>query len=73
MCLAVAGKISETVGHGIERRAVVQVGSESREVSLAMVPEAEVGHWVVFHSGYALRSLSEDEAVAYFEALPPEA
>jgi hydrogenase expression/formation protein HypC len=71
VCLSVAGRITRVSGRGIESRATVAVGSLQREVSLAMVPEAAPGDWVVFHSGYALRIIGEEEAAAYLEALPP--
>lgn len=71
VCLSVAGRITRVSGRGIESRATVTVGSLQRDISLAMVPEAAPGDWVVFHSGYALRVIGEEEAAAYLEALPP--
>ena len=62
MCLAVAGRIVATSGEGIRRVASVEVGDERREISLAMLPEAEVGSWVTIHAGHALAVLSDDEA-----------
>jgi hydrogenase expression/formation protein HypC len=68
MCLAVHGRISSVEGSGLGAVAVVHVGDAERTVSLAMTPEARVGDWVVFHSGYALRVIDAAEASAYFEA-----
>jgi hydrogenase expression/formation protein HypC len=62
MCLAVAGRIVRTSGDGLERMAVADVGGASREVSLAMVPEARAGDWVLVHSGYAFEILSDEAA-----------
>lgn len=62
MCLAAHGRIVEIRGAGIDAVAVVAVGHAEREVSLAMVPDAAVDDWVVFHSGYALRVASPEEA-----------
>jgi hydrogenase expression/formation protein HypC len=64
MCLSIAGRITATSGDGIERRATVLVGAEQREVSLAMLPDAGLGDWVIFHSGYALRVISDEEAAS---------
>jgi hydrogenase expression/formation protein HypC len=62
MCLAVAGRIIETSGDDIRRVAIVEVGGEAREISLAMLPEADVGSWVTIHAGHALTVLSDEEA-----------
>lgn len=68
MCVAVHGRIASVEGSGLDAVAVVRVGDAERTVSLAMTPEAGVGDWVVFHSGYALRVIDETDATAYFEA-----
>ena len=62
MCLAVAGRIIETRGDGVQRVATVELAGEAREISLAMLPEADVGSWVTIHAGHALTVLSEEEA-----------
>lgn len=62
MCLAVAGRVIGTRGEGIEKTAMVDVAGETREISLAMVPEAAVGTWVTIHAGHALMVLSDEEA-----------
>jgi hydrogenase expression/formation protein HypC len=62
MCLAVAGRILSASGEGIDRRAQVELGGQPREISLAMLPDASVGEWVVVHAGHALRVLSDPEA-----------
>lgn len=69
MCLAVHGRISAVLGEGLDAMAVVSVGDTTREVSLAMTPEAGVGDWVVFHSGYALRVVDEAEAARLAEVV----
>ena len=40
-----------------------------REVSLAFVPEAGVGDYVLVHVGFAISRLDEEEAGRVFEAL----
>jgi len=56
VCLAIPGRVVEIIdGDGLERRARIDVGGVEREVSLGMVPEAQVGDHLVSHSGFALR------------------
>ena len=62
MCLAVAARILSDSGEGVTRIGVVELGGEQREISLALLPEAEVGMWVTVHAGHALGILSEEEA-----------
>lgn len=62
MCLAVAGRILSVSGDGIARAATVDLAGQPREISLAMLPDAGVGEWVVVHAGHALRTLDEEEA-----------
>jgi hydrogenase expression/formation protein HypC len=77
MCLAVPGKIIETTGaEALARVAKVSFGGVVREVSLAYVPEAEVGDYVMVHVGCALSIVDEQEAaelLAYLEQLATEA
>lgn len=61
MCQAIAGRIDRISGEGVERRALVRVDDATRDISLALVPHAGRGDWVIFHSGYALRVVSAEE------------
>jgi len=69
MCLALPGKVVSVEGEGLERSAVVEVGEETRQVSLALLPEAEVGQWVLFQTGYALQVLPEDEVAQLLDLI----
>lgn len=69
MCLALPGKVLSVEGEGLERSAVVAVGEQTRQVSLALLPEAEVGQWVLFQTGYALQVLPEDEVDRLLELI----
>ena len=69
MCMAVPGKVIEISGEGMERFATVEVGSQVRKVSLVMLPEAELGEWILFHTGYALQVLPEAEALAVLDLI----
>lgn len=70
MCLAVPGKIESIQGDDpVTRLARVNFGGAVREVSLACVPEAVVGNYVVVHVGFALNVIDEEEAAKIFEQL----
>ncbi len=58
MCLAIPG-IIETIEDDF---ADVRIGGVSVKASLALVPEARVGDYVLVHTGYAIQVLSGDEA-----------
>lgn len=69
MCLALPGKVLSVEGEGMERSAVVAVGEQTRQVSLALLPEAQVGQWVLFQTGYALQVLPDDEVDRLLELI----
>jgi len=63
MCLAVPGKIISIEGQdSIVRSGRVEFGGIVREVSLACVPEAKIGDYVIVHAGFALNVLDEEQA-----------
>ena len=62
MCLAIPGKIIETWGDDFMRMGKVDFGGVVREVSLAYVPEAQMGEYVIVHVGFAISVLDEKEA-----------
>jgi hydrogenase expression/formation protein HypC len=65
VCLALPGRICAVQGDApLSRRADVDFGGARREVSLAFVPEAAVGDFVIVHVGVALQRLDEDAALA---------
>lgn len=69
MCLAVPGKLISMNGSGLERTGRVSFSGTIKEVSLAYVPEANVGDYVIVHVGFALSTLDETEAQRVFEYL----
>ncbi len=70
MCLAVPGKIvSLSEGDPLLRTGKVSFGGVLKEVSLAYVPEAKVGDYVIVHVGFALSIVDEAEANQVFEYL----
>ena len=70
MCLAIPGKIESISGEDpITRMGRVNFGGVIKEASLAYVPEAQVGEYVIVHAGFALSKVDEDEAQKVFEYL----
>ena len=71
MCLAVPGKIEsiETQVDDIFRSARVSFGGIAKNVNLCMVPEAQVGDYVMVHVGVAISVIDEEEARLTFEYL----
>jgi len=63
MCLAVPGKIvSIQKGDDLLRMGRVDFEGVIKEVSLATVPDAEIGDYVIVHVGFAISKLNEEEA-----------
>ncbi len=62
MCLGIPGRIVETQGGELTRMGKVDFGGIVREVSLAYVPEADVGDFVIVHAGFAISQVDEAEA-----------
>lgn len=68
MCLAVPGKLIEVIDTPSARLGKVDFGGVIREVCLEAVPEVEIGQYVIVHAGFALNTLSEEEAQATLDA-----
>ena len=69
MCLAIPGKILETVQENGIPTGRVQFGGITRNVRLDFVPEAKVGDYVVVHVGFAISRVDEVEAERTFQLL----
>ncbi|MBI5210556.1 MAG: HypC/HybG/HupF family hydrogenase formation chaperone [Elusimicrobia bacterium] len=71
MCLAVPGKIVSVQDNAdpLLRVGKVSFGGVVKEASLAYVPEAVVGDYVVVHVGFAISRLDEEEARRTLEYL----
>ncbi len=71
MCLAIPGKLlSVTVQlDDTFRQGKVSFGGIIKEVNLSMVPEANVGDYVLVHVGVAIGRVDEEEAQQTFEYL----
>ena len=53
----------------LQRMGKIDYGGILKEASLAYVPEAKVGDYVIVHVGFALNRVDEDEARKVFEYL----
>lgn len=65
MCLAVPMKLvarQDFVG-------VVELSGVHREISLMLLPEAQVGEYVLVHAGYAIAQVDTQEAEATLQLL----
>ncbi|KPQ33235.1 MAG: HypC/HybG/HupF family hydrogenase formation chaperone [Phormidium sp.] len=63
MCLAVPGQVLEIEGSDpLNKSGKVSFGGVVKTVSLAYVPEVEVGDYVVVHVGFALSKIDETAA-----------
>lgn len=70
MCLAIPGKVASINGEdSLTRMGKVDFGGVLKEASLAYVPEAEVGDYVIVHAGFAISRLDQAEADKVFEYL----
>jgi hydrogenase expression/formation protein HypC len=70
MCLAIPGKIISLCGEDpLTRMGKVDFGGVLKEASLAYVPEASIGDYVIVHVGFAISRLEEAEAHQVFEYL----
>jgi hydrogenase expression/formation protein HypC len=58
MCLAIPALVKTVDGD----QAVVDIEGVTREVSLALTPEAKAGDYVLLHTGYAIGIIDEAEA-----------
>lgn len=71
MCLAIPGKIQsiELQYNGLVRMAKISFGGIVKEASLDMLPDADVGDYVLVHVGVAISKVDETEAQRTFEYL----
>ncbi len=58
MCIAIPALIKSIE----DKEAEVEIGGITRRISLWLTPEAEVGDYVLLHTGYAINILDQEEA-----------
>ena len=59
MCLAIPALLVEKRDHD---QALIELGGIRKPISIALVPDAKVGDYVIVHVGYAIGVLDPDEA-----------
>jgi hydrogenase expression/formation protein HypC len=71
MCLSIPGKLIEITGQLDEtfRTGRVSFDGVIKEISLALVPDAKLGDYVLVHVGAAISIIDEIEAKKTFEIL----
>lgn len=70
MCLAIPGRVLSVVGDNpLWREGKVDFAGVTRQVSLACVPEAAVGSYVLVHAGMAISVVDEVEAQSVIEQI----
>ncbi len=63
MCLAVPGKIINISGdEPLARMGNIDFSGIKKEISLAYLPEAKIGDYVIVHAGFAISIIDEDDA-----------
>ena len=60
MCLAIPALIKSIDKN---QEAEVDMGGIARRISLRLTPEAKVGDYVIVHTGYAINTLDQQEAL----------
>ncbi len=65
MCLAIPMKLVTREG----REGTAEISGVTRKVVLDLLPEAEVGDYLIVHAGYAIQRLDEAEARVILETL----
>jgi len=58
MCLAIPARVIQ-IEEGL---GLVELGGVVREASFMLMPDAQVGDYVLLHAGYALQKMDEAEA-----------
>lgn len=68
MCLAVPGQVLSITDDQL-RTGTVSFGGVTKDVSLALVPDAGVGDYVIVHVGFAISKLDEKAALRSLELI----
>lgn len=66
MCLAIPARV---VLISKNRMAEVDIYGVTRNVSLDLTPDAEVGSWVLIHAGFAIQVVDEQFAAESWELI----
>ena len=69
MCLGIPGKIIELFVKDETRMGKVDFDGVRLDVCLEATPEAQLGDYVIVHAGFAISTLSQNEAEETLEIL----
>ena len=71
MCLAIPGRIESIESNldGTIRMAKTSFGGIIKEVSLEMVPDAQIHDYILVHVGVAISKVNEEEAMKVYQYL----
>lgn len=69
MCLGIPGKVIEITGTDVTRMGRVDFDGIVKDVSLAYVPDIEIGDYTIVHVGFAIQKLDEQSAQETLELL----
>jgi hydrogenase expression/formation protein HypC len=69
MCLAIPGRVIETLESDGLRMARVSFGGMVKQVCIEYTPDAEPGDYVLVHVGFALSRIDEAEAQRTYRLL----
>jgi hydrogenase expression/formation protein HypC len=58
MCLAVPMKVITKQ----DSSGIAEIGGVKKEINFMMLPEAQIGDYVIVHAGFAIQRLNEEEA-----------
>ncbi len=73
MCLAIPTRV---IAIADDRMATIDLAGVRRKVALDLLPDTQIGDYVIVHAGFAIQRLDEDEAqqtLKLFEQFLPEA
>ena len=69
MCLGIPGRINSIFQKNDTRMGVVDFSGVELDVCLEAVPDALIGAYVIVHAGFAISTLTNEEAQETFELL----
>jgi hydrogenase expression/formation protein HypC len=60
MCLAIPAKILKIT----KNKALIDSLGVKKEVEISLIPDAEIGDYVIVHAGFAIQKVEKEEALA---------
>lgn len=66
MCLAVPARL---IRRESDRQAIADLHGNQVQISTLLVPDAQVGDWVLLHAGFAIQKLDGDDVRETFAVM----